>query len=139
MVWSLAFVISNPLHHLFFRQISLKLFDFGPAHVVWTLMLFALMLFPMIWYMGVAWQMKEAAYKKQAVVMTRASVLFFAGGSLFAFSKVTGIPFPLGFTFAAETLSSAILCYALLRMGWLDILPIALKEVFHDAPDSILV
>jgi len=139
LVWSLAFVISNPLHHLFFRQLSLNSFEFGPAHVVWTLMMFALMLFPMIWYMGVAWQMKEAAYKKQAVVMTLASVLFFVGGNLFAFSKVTGIPFPLCFTFAAETLSSAILCYALLRMGWLDILPIALKEVFHDAPDSILV
>src|SRR5215831_3136376 len=139
LAWSLILVVSNPLHHLFFRQLSLNSFEFGPAHVVWTLMMFALMLFPMIWYMGVAWQMKEAAYKKQAVVMTLASVLFFVGGNLFAFSKVTGIPFPLGFTFAAETLSSAILFYALLRMGWLDILPIALKEVFHDAPDSILV
>src|SRR5262249_50534669 len=109
------------------------------AHVVWTLMMFALMLFPMVWYMSVAWQMKEAAYKKQAVVMTLASILFFLGGNLSAFRSVTGIPFPLGFTFAAVTLSSAILCYALLRMGWLDILPIALKEVFHDAPDSILV
>src|SRR5262245_3674795 len=139
LLWSLAFVITNPLHHLFFKQLGLNSFEFGPAHVVWTLMMFALMLFPMVWYMSVAWQMKEAAYKKQAVVMTLASVLFFVGGNLFAFSRVTGIPFPLGFTFAAETLSSAILFYALLRMGWLDILPIALKEVFHDAPDSILV
>jgi len=139
LVWSLVFVITNPLHRLFFKQLGLNSFEAGPAHIVWTLMMFGLMLFPMVWYMSVAWQMKEAAYKKQALVMTSASVLFFVGGNLFAFSRVTGIPFPLGYTFAAETLSSAILCYALLRMGWLDILPVALKEVFHETPDSILI
>src|SRR5262249_14849354 len=67
------------------------------------------------------------------------SVIHLIGGNLFAFSKVTGIPFSLGYTFAAQTVSSAILFYALLRMGWLDILPIALKEVFHEAPDAILI
>jgi len=139
LAWSLIFVLTNPLHHLFFRELSLNSFEFGPAHIVWTVMMFALMLFPMVWYLSVAAQMKDAAYKKQAVVMALASVIHLIGGNLFAFSKVTGIPFSLGYTFGAQTLSSAILCYALLRMGWLDILPIALKEVFHDAPDAILI
>ena len=139
LAWSLIFVLTNPLHHLFFRELSLNSFEFGPAHIVWTVMMFALMLFPMVWYLSVAAQMKDAAYKKQAVVMALASVIHLIGGNLFAFSKVTGIPFSLGYTFGAQTLSSAMLCYALLRMGWLDILPIALKEVFHDAPDAILI
>jgi signal transduction histidine kinase len=139
LVWSLLFVVTNPLHHFFFRELSLNSFEFGPAHIVWTVMMFVLMLFPMVWYMSVASQMKDAAYKKQAVVMALASVIHLVGGNLFAFSKVTGIPFSLGYTFAAQTVSSAILCYALLRMGWLDILPIALKEVFHEAPDAILI
>ena len=139
LAWSLILVVTNPLHHLFFRELSLNSFEFGPAHVVWTVMMFALMLFPMVWYMSVASQMKDAAYKKQAVVMALASVIHLIGGNLFAFGKVIGIPFSLGYTFGAQTLSSAILFYALLRMGWLDILPIALKEVFHDAPDAILI
>jgi signal transduction histidine kinase len=139
LIWSLVFVITNPAHHLFFRQLSLNSFEFGPAHVIWTSMMFALMLFPIVWYMGVASQMKDAAYRRQAVVMAMASVVHLVGGNLFAFSRVTGISFPLGYTFAAQTLSSAMLCYALLRMGWLDILPIALKEVFNSTPDPILI
>jgi len=139
LAWSLGFVITNPSHHLFFRQLSLNSFEVGPAHIIWTIMMFVLMLFPMVWYVSVASQMEDAAYKIQAIVMALASVIHLIGGNLFAFSRMTGIPFPLGYTFAAQTLSSAILCYALLRMGWLDILPIAFREVFRETPDSILV
>jgi signal transduction histidine kinase len=138
-IWSFVFVMTNPVHHLFFRQLSLNSFEIGPAHIAWTAMMFALMLFPMVWYMSVASQMKEAAYRQQAAVMALASVIHLVGGNLFAFSRVTGINFPLGYTFAAQTLSSAMLCYALLRMGWLDILPVALKEVFHGTPDPIII
>src|SRR4030095_5188789 len=89
-------------------------------------------------YLRAAWETKEAAFKRQSIVMAFGGTLPLVGGALYIARQATGVQGP-NLTPVFLAITSVAFAYAILKMDWLNILPIALREVFNAISDPVIV
>jgi signal transduction histidine kinase/CheY-like chemotaxis protein len=139
-VWVLVFMSNDSLRPLFGVVSGADLVSFGPAFWVLLAFLYSLVIVPLKWYLQTAWGTKEAAYKRQAIVMAFGSLLPLLAGCLYIARQMGGgAARGPNLTPALLALTSAIFAYALIKMDWLNILPIAFREVFNAISDPVIV
>jgi signal transduction histidine kinase len=138
-VWILIFLSNDALRPMFGRVSGVDLNSFGSAFWVCLVMLYGTVIWPLKWYLKVAWETKEKAFKRQALVMAFGSVLPLVAGVLYIARQMGGGERRPNLTPVLLALTSATFAYALLRMDWLNILPIAFREVFNAISDPVIV
>jgi PAS domain S-box-containing protein len=138
-LWTTIFLSNDSLSSYFLESLHPKISGPGPAFLMFLAMAYLLMLWPVRWYFRTAWDTKEPIYKKQAMLMAFGSILPTLIGVIFIALQVTGSDFDPKYTVFLLALTNIIFGYALLSMGWLDILPIAVREVFLSMTDAVLV
>jgi diguanylate cyclase (GGDEF)-like protein len=90
-------------------------------------------------------ELKEKAYKKQAIFMTIGALLLLLGGVIYfvpiffpsmqpQYEDLFSSSISIGIL-----LSDSILAYALLRTGFLNVLPVALREIYKNMSDAVIV
>ena len=138
-VWTSVFLSNSTLRPLFGRVSGVELISLGPAF--WTLLviLYSMIIWPLKWYMQTAWETKEATYKRQSLVMMLGSALPLVGGALYITKQIAGGGRGPNLTPLFLALTSVTFAYALLKMDWLNILPIAFREVFNAISDPVIV
>jgi signal transduction histidine kinase/DNA-binding response OmpR family regulator len=138
-VWTLVFLSNDTLRPLFGRVSGVELHSLGPAFWAFLFMAYSMVIWPLRWYIGTAWETKEAAYKRQSLVMAFGSTLPLVGGALYIAKQITGTGRGPNLTPVFLALTSITFAYALLKMDWLNILPIAFREVFNAISDPVIV
>lgn len=138
-VWVLVFLSYGRLRPLFGRVSGVELIAVGPAFWFFLAMAYFMVIWPLKWYIRTAWETKEATYKRQALVMAFGSILPLVGGALYIAKQMAGGGRGPNLTPVFLALTSATFAYALLKMGWLNILPIAFREVFNAISDPVIV
>ncbi|MGH9761971.1 MAG: histidine kinase N-terminal 7TM domain-containing protein, partial [Blastocatellia bacterium] len=139
IIWVLVFAPTNPLHHLFYKSLDLNARSFGLAYWVFLPMALITTLTPVKWLIGMTREHKEPIYKKQALIMIMSAVLPVAGGILEVSPFKIGFLHHVGVITLCYTANGVLTCYALLRAGFLDVLPLAIREVFLAMSDAVLV
>lgn len=120
----------------YFRLMDLLLYAFNAFFIIAAFML----------YLRFVFDIKDELYRKQAFAITIGSFFPILGGIPYiiaAFLPYDSIKNSLNAIDLAQQLgllvSILIIAYALLRKGFLNILPIALREVFHNMNDAVIV
>jgi signal transduction histidine kinase/DNA-binding response OmpR family regulator len=137
-VWTLVFLGNDNLRPMFGRVSGVELNSLGPAFWAFLFMAYSMVIWPLRWYIRTAWETKEAAYKRQSLVMAFGSTLPLVGGALYIAKQMAGARGP-NLTPVFLALTSVTFAYALLKMDWLNILPIAFREVFNAISDPVIV
>jgi len=137
-VWTLVFLSNDTLRPLFGRVSGVELNALGPAFWAFLAIAYSLIIWPLRWYIRTAWETKESAYKRQSLVMAFGSTLPLVGGALYIAKQMAGARGP-NLTPVFLALTSVTFAYALLKMDWLNILPIAFREVFNAISDPVIV
>jgi signal transduction histidine kinase len=138
-VWTLVFLSNGTLRPLFGRVSGVELGFLGPAFWAFLVMAYSMIIWPLRWYIRTAWETKEAAYKRQSLVMAFGSTLPLVGGALYIAKQMAGGGRGPNLTPVFLALTSVTFAYALLKMDWLNILPIAFREVFNAISDPVIV
>ena len=138
-VWTLVFLSNDTLRPLFCRFSGVEIIAFGPGFWGCLVIVYGLILWPLKWYIRTAWETKETAYKRQSLVMALGSTLPLVAGVVYIARQMAGSTRAPNLTPVFLALTSAIFAYALLRMDWLNILPIAFREVFNAISDPVMV
>jgi len=138
-VWGVSFAITNPLHHLFFAHYEPGSWTYGPAFWPSTVVSYLFILWSIKWYVTMARDVKEKVFRRQVLVMVLGSLPPLVGNQLWVTRHLTGISFPFDFTPLLFAVTVAIFAYALLKMGWLNILPLAIRELFDTMSDAVIV
>ena len=138
-VWTLVFLSNDTLRPLFCRFSGVEIIAFGPGFWGCLVIVYGLILWPLKWYVRTAWETKETAYKRQSLVMALGSTLPLVAGVVYIARQMAGSTRAPNLTPVFLALTSAIFAYALLRMDWLNILPIAFREVFNAISDPVMV
>jgi len=138
-VWTLVFLSNGTLRPLFGRVSGVELNSLGPAFWAFLVMAYSMIIWPLRWYIRTAWETKEAAYKRQSLVMAFGSTLPLVGGALYIAKQIAGGGRGPNLTPVFLALTSVTFAYALLKMDWLNILPIAFREVFNAISDPVIV
>ena len=138
-VWTLVFLSNRTLRPLFGRASGVELNSLGPAFGAFLVMTYSMIIWPVRWYIRTAWETKEPAYKRQSLVMAFGSILPLVGGALYIAKQIAGIGRGPNLTPVFLALTSATFAYALVKMDWLNILPIAFREVFNAISDPVIV
>ena len=138
-VWTLVFLSNDTLRPLFGRVSGVELNSLGPAFWAFLVMAYSMIIWPLTWYIRTAWETKEAAYKRQSLVMAFGSTLPLVGGALYITKQIVGSGRGPNLTPVFLALTSVTFAYALLKMDWLNILPIAFREVFNAISDPVIV
>ena len=133
-----AFMLTNPLHHLFFATYSPEAWTYGPAFWLFTAISYILIVWPIGWYLRTAWEVREKIHRNQVMVMAVAAIPPLVGNVLWL-TRDWVFPLRIDLTPLFFTMTNAVFAYALLKMGWLNILPIAIREVFHSMGDAVVV
>ncbi|OGO19561.1 MAG: hypothetical protein A2Z14_02320 [Chloroflexi bacterium RBG_16_48_8] len=97
-------------------------------------------------YLKTVLDLKEKTYTRKTILLTIAGFLPILSGISYFYSLIipqilnSYIPFVfLLFQRVSIIIANLLMAYALLRMDFLDILPVALREVFHHMNDAVLV
>jgi PAS domain S-box-containing protein len=135
----MLFMVSNPSHQLFFREYKAQSWSYGPAFWVYSAGSYLLIIWPLKWYLDLARKKDRGMLKRQALVMFAGSLPPIVGNLVWITRHQTGISLDIDPTPLAFTVTNAVFAYALVRMGWLDILPIAVREVFNSMTDAVIV
>lgn len=100
-------------------------------------------------YLKTAVDIKEKVYNRQAITMTIGGCFILLGGILYFITyPLTTIPNESSVILllirfnsldVGIFLANIVFAYALLKMGFLNILPVALHQIFHNMNDAILV
>ena len=133
-----VFMPTNPLHHLFFATYGPEAWTYGPAFWLFTAISYILIVWPIGWYLRMAWEVREKIHRNQVMVMAVAAIPPLVGNLLWL-TRQWGIPLGFDLTPLFFTITNAVFAYALLKMGWLNILPVAIREVFHSMADAVVV
>ncbi|HKV41773.1 MAG TPA: PAS domain S-box protein, partial [Blastocatellia bacterium] len=139
LAWATLFTVTNPIHHLFFTRLDLNSRSIGPAHAVFTLIAAAAGLLPIKWLIKLARDVRDTVYGKQAIVMILGSSFTLVGGVIDPLRWKPHIMANVDLMPVWLAINGIFSCYALLMMGFLDVLPIALREVFLAMADAVLV
>jgi two-component system sensor kinase FixL len=139
LAWAIIFVPTNPLHHLFYPTLELNTRTYGPCYWIFLLLVLGLPLVAQTWFVHLAWESREPIYRKQALIMALANLLPIVGGFAEALQLLPVSMRRVGGLGLAEGANGILTCYALLMMGFLDVLPIAMREVFLAMSDAVLV
>ncbi|HKV41772.1 MAG TPA: ATP-binding protein [Blastocatellia bacterium] len=139
LAWALIFTITNPIHHLFYTHLELNARSFGPAYRVFLLVVFGYSGLPLLWFIKLAWEVRERVYRKQAVILIIANSFTLSGGIASSFTWKPPIVPNVDLLTVCFVINGILSCYALLMTGFLDVLPIAIREVFVAMADAVLV
>jgi hypothetical protein len=126
-----AFMPTNPLHHLFFATYTPEAWTYGPAFWLFTAASYILIIWPIGWYLRMAWEVREKIHRNQVMVMAVAAIPPLVGNLLWL-TRQWGVPLGFDLTPLFFTITNAVFAYALLKMGWLNILPVAIGGVPFD-------
>jgi PAS domain S-box-containing protein len=129
---------TNPTHHLFFATYTPEAWTYGPGFWLFTAASYILIIWPIGWYLRTAWEVREKIHRNQVMVMAIAAIPPLVGNLLWL-TRQWAIPLVVDLTPLFFTITNAVFAYALLEMGWLNILPVAIREVFHSMADAVVV
>ncbi len=137
--FGMTLAVTNPLHHQFFPRYEPDAWTYGPAFWAYALAGYCLVLWPFKWYVTMAVRATERVHRKQALVMIFASLPPILGNVLWLTRQFTGVRLSIDLTVICFMATDVILAYALLRMGWLRIVPVAVRELFDAMSDVVII
>ncbi len=138
-MWCAVFMVSDPLHHLFFATYYPDGWTYGPAFWIYSLVSYILVVCPIYWAVRGAREARDRLYRRQAIVMALLSLPPILGNAVWLTRHQTGIDIGIDPTPLLFTVTNIVMAYALLRLGWLRVLPIAINEVFNAMSDAVVV
>lgn len=139
LIWGTGFMVSNPLHHLFFSKYEPDSWTYGAAFWAYSFASYILIISPVYWAVRAAMGARDHFYKRQTMVMALLCLPPILGNLVWITRHQTGIELSLDPTPLLFTLTNVLIAYALLHLGWLKILPVAINEVFNAMSDAVLV
>ncbi len=139
LIWSAVFMVSNPLHHLFFSKYEPDAWTYGAAFWVYSFASYLLITSPIYWAVRAVMGARDRFYKRQTRVMALLCLPPILGNLLWITRHQTGIDLSLDPTPLLFTLTNVLIAYVLLHLGWLKILPVAINEVFNAMSDAAVV
>ncbi|HLG17941.1 MAG TPA: histidine kinase N-terminal 7TM domain-containing protein [Blastocatellia bacterium] len=145
IVWCALTMPTNSMHHQFFPTWEPGApggpgsWTFGAFFWVHVVISYSLILWPIKWHIDASRNPRETAYRRQAAMMAVAAALPLLGNLSWVTQYISGIRLALDPTPMLFAVSNAVFAYALLRMNWLSIFPVALREVFHSMSDAVVV
>lgn len=139
LIWSVVFMVSNPLRHFFFSTYEPDTWTYGAAFWVYSFASYILIISPIYWAVRAVMAARDRFYKRQTRVMALLCLPPILGNLLWITRHQTGIDLSLDPTPLLFTLTNVLIAYALLHLGWLKILPVAINEVFNAMSDAAVV
>jgi PAS domain S-box-containing protein len=139
-VLALLFMPTNGLHHMWYTVWAPDPYvQYGPLFYVYSSVAYFLIIYSMFIYIKFAWGLKEKIYKKQAIVMLIGSGIAFVGNVIWVSRDFTGLNVPVDPTPLLFFVANVVFFYALFRMGFLELIPFAVREVFYNMEDGVIV
>ncbi len=136
-------VLTNNLHHLFYTYIGIDNsgpfqtaeFGKGPLYIMHSLWLFTSFILSTILYIlhYIKW---SSTLKKQSLIMLIGSLWTLTGFSIYTAGL---IPWHLDAGPIIVTINGCIFAFSILRVGLLDISPIARERIFESMGDGVVV
>ena len=137
--FGLILMATNPLHRLFFTTYNVDLWTYGPLFWVYAAMAYGLVAWPLKWYATAALLEKDRVRRKQALVMVLATLPPILGNLVWLTRRFTGVPLNVDLTVMFFATTNLIFAYGILKMGWLSIVPAAVRELFDAMTDVVII
>lgn len=136
---ALLAILIQPSPLLIRAESGLRLI-FMPAEVITGVCILAFLVWGSARYIDFILDIEERIYRRQAVIMAGASLVAVLGTPFyFAWALDITRVVDVNPILIALPLANALMAVALLGMGFLDLLPVAFREVFHAMGDAVLV
>jgi diguanylate cyclase (GGDEF)-like protein len=135
-------LLTGPLHGMTFENSFLhSIYDIVDPVTFISDIIFVILALKM--YIKTSLDMKERLYKRQSILMTIAGLIPVLGGIFWflpSFISNTGIIIlAILFQRGSIIIANILLAYAILYMNFMDVLPIALREIFQHMTDAVIV